>query len=102
MPHWPAFIDARRHVRNLARDSVTTVIWATGYRRRYPWLHVPVLDGRGEMVHDGGETPAPGLFVLGLQFLRHRSSAFIDGVGIDAMHLAGRIALRLGQTGAAA
>ncbi len=102
VPHWPAFIDARRHVRNLAREDVTTVIWATGYRRRYPWLHVPVLDGRGEMVHDGGETPAPGLFVLGLQFLRHRSSAFIDGVGIDAMHLAGRIAYGLGQTGAAA
>jgi putative flavoprotein involved in K+ transport len=100
--HWPAFIDARRHARNLAREGVTTVIWATGFRRRYPWLQVPVLDRRGEMLHDGGETPAPGLFVLGLQFLRHRSSAFIDGVGIDAMHLAGRIAHGLGQTGAAA
>ena len=100
--HWPAFADARRHVRDLAREGVTAVIWATGYRRRYPWLHVPVLDRHGEIVHDGGETPAPGLFVLGLQFLRHRSSAFIDGVGLDARHLAGRIADGLGQSGAAA
>jgi len=27
------------------RDGIGAVVWATGYRRRYPWLQVPVLDG---------------------------------------------------------
>ena len=26
------------------------MLWATGYRRVYSWLNVPVLDGRGEIV----------------------------------------------------
>jgi hypothetical protein len=29
--------------------SVDTVHRATGYRRAYPWLDVPVLDGDGEL-----------------------------------------------------
>jgi putative flavoprotein involved in K+ transport len=102
VPQWPAFMDARAHVRDLRREGIATVIWATGFRRRYDWLHVPVRDGRGELVHHGGETPAAGLFALGLQFLRHRSSSFIDGVGIDAAYLSARIAGNLSQTGAAA
>jgi len=73
---------------NLQTEGIRTVVWATGFRRRYPWLKVPVLDDRGEIVHRGGITAAPGLYVIGLQFLRHRKSAFIDGVGRDAAELA--------------
>jgi putative flavoprotein involved in K+ transport len=102
VPHWPAFFDAGAREFDLRREGISTVIWATGFSRRYPWLHLPVCDAAGEIVHSGGETPLPGLFVLGLQFLRHRSSSFIDGVGEDAAHLATRIARNLGQQGAAA
>ena len=102
VPHWPAFIDARADKRHLARAGITAVIWATGFRRRYDWLQVPVRDRRGEIAHVGGETAAPGLYVLGLHFLRHRSSSFLDGVGVDAEYLADRIAHRFGQRGAAA
>ena len=35
------------------------VLWATGYRRNYSWLKVPVVDGAGEICHDGGITPSP-------------------------------------------
>lgn len=80
---------------DLRVDGISTVLWATGFRRSYPWLKVPVLDARGEILHRGGITPAPGLYVLGLQFLRRRNSNFIDGVGRDALdltaHLAGRL-----------
>ena len=41
-----------------------------------------------EIRHDGGITPSPGLYVLGLNFLRRRRSHFIDGVGFDAAELA--------------
>lgn len=87
-PRAPAAIDLRA-------EGIRTVLWATGYRRSYPWLRVPVLDGRGEIVHQGGITPEPGLCVLGLQFLRHRNSSFLDGVGRDALALAAHLAEHL-------
>jgi putative flavoprotein involved in K+ transport len=64
------------------------IVWSTGYRRDYSWLQVPVLDRDREIVHRGGVTAAPGLYVLGLRFLRRRNSSFIDGVGRDAIELA--------------
>jgi putative flavoprotein involved in K+ transport len=76
---------------DLRKAGVATVLWATGYRRRYPWLHVPVLDEHGEILHQGGITPAAGLYVLGLNFQRTRKSSFIDGVGNDARVLADHI-----------
>jgi putative flavoprotein involved in K+ transport len=69
---------------DLRADGISSVIWATGYRREYPWLHVPVLDARGELVHRAGVTAAPGIYVVGLRFQTRRNSHFIDGVGHDA------------------
>ena len=57
----------------LDHAGIRTVIWATGFRRDYSWLEVPVFDQTGEVRHVGGVTPAPGLFVIGLPFLRRRS-----------------------------
>ena len=73
------------------------MVWATGYRRSYPWLRVPVLDARGEIRHAGGVTSEPGLYVLGLQFLRRRNSSFLDGVGADAEALAAHVGDHLEQ-----
>jgi putative flavoprotein involved in K+ transport len=95
VPCWPGFMaETAPTVLDLRAEGIRTVIWATGFRRSYPWLRVPVLDDRGEIRHDGGITPAPGLYVLGLQFLRRRNSAFIDGVGADAAALAEHLAFR--------
>ena len=40
-----------------AAEGITTVIWATGYRRTYPWLHLPVLDAHGEIRHTEASHP---------------------------------------------
>ncbi len=72
---------------DLRAEGIGTVLWATGYRRSYPWLKVPVLDERGEIRHRGGVTEEPGLYVLGLRFQRRKNSNFIDGVGNDAAEL---------------
>jgi len=96
-PHCLRFLEADTTLR-LEDAGIRTVLWATGFRRRYDWLHVPVLDACGEIRHTGGVTPEPGLYALGLHFMRRRNSAFIDGVGDDARalaehltsHLAGR------------
>jgi len=82
---------------DLAAEGIRTVVWATGYRREYAWLKVPVLDAAGEILHDGGITRSPGLYVLGLNFLRRRKSHFIDGVGFDADDLAKHINRYLSQ-----
>jgi len=82
---------------DLAASDVRTVVWATGYRRSYPWLQVPVLDSEGEIMTQGCETPVPGLYALGLPFQRQRSSALIDGVGRDAEALSRSIVRHLGR-----
>ena len=64
--------------------EVSTVIWATGYRRSYPWLNVDVLGADGELVHQRGVTAVSGLYALGLRFQHRRKSHFIGGVGEDA------------------
>ena len=71
-----------------------TVLWATGYKRSYPWLHADVLDANGEIRHTRGRTSARGLYVLGLQFLTRRNSSLIDGVGRDAEEIAAELAQR--------
>ena len=67
------------------------MLWATGHRRRYPWLHLPVLDGAGEIRHRRGITDVPGAYVLGQRFQHRRSSNLIGGVGADAAHVAAHV-----------
>jgi putative flavoprotein involved in K+ transport len=90
-PTWPLAAGAPSSL-DLKGEGIETVIWATGCRRAYPWLRVPVLDSRGEIRHIGGITPEAGLYVLGLNFQRRRNSSFIDGVGHDAWTIAHEIA----------
>jgi putative flavoprotein involved in K+ transport len=80
---------------DLDAEGISTVVWATGFRRQYPWLAVDVLDGAGEIVHDGGVTAAPGLYAMGLRFMRRRKSTFIDGAGPDAEEIGAHIAAYL-------
>lgn len=72
---------------DLVSARVRTVVWATGYRPDYRWLNLPVFDRKGRLRHSGGVVEAPGIYVLGLPFLRKRKSSLIDGVGDDARDL---------------
>jgi putative flavoprotein involved in K+ transport len=72
---------------DLASGEVKTIIWATGYRPDYSWLEAPVFDRKGRLEHDGGVVGAPGLYLMGTQFMRRRKSALIDGAGDDARDL---------------
>ena len=79
-------------------EDVRTVIWATGFRPDYPWLHVPVLDRRGQLKHDRGIVDAPGLYALGLPYLRRRKSTFIHGAEDDVREIAMHLSDYLDQT----
>ncbi len=77
--------------------AIRTVVWATGFRPDYSWLDVPVLDAKGRIRHDGGVVvDAPGMYAMGLPFMRRRKSSFIHGAEDDARdvvaHLAGHLA----------
>jgi putative flavoprotein involved in K+ transport len=80
-------------------ERFTTVIWATGYRPSYPWLEPAAFDRRGRVAHDGGVSPVPGLYVLGLPFLRRRRSNLIAGVGDDAAELLAHLLAYLRDAG---
>jgi putative flavoprotein involved in K+ transport len=78
---------------DLGSGEIKTVLWATGFRPDYAWLDVPVLDRKRQIRHDGGVVvDSPGLYVMGLQFLRRRKSALIDGAGDDARDLSDHLA----------
>lgn len=83
---------------NLADRGIATILWATGYRREYPWLKIPVLTASGEIQQAGGVTPMAGLFTMGLPFMRRRNSTYIDGVGLDAWVISQRISRHLGHS----
>jgi putative flavoprotein involved in K+ transport len=86
---------------DLGRAGIRTIVWATGFRPDYSWLDVPVLDHKGNIRHDGGVvTEAPGLYVMGLPFLRRRKSSLIDGAGDDARDLCTHLASHLGARSA--
>jgi putative flavoprotein involved in K+ transport len=71
------------------------VVVAGGFRPDYgSWLPWPeAFDQLGYPVHEDGEsTVVPGLFFVGVHFLRKRKSSTLVGVGEDAALLAARIA----------
>jgi putative flavoprotein involved in K+ transport len=77
---------------DLRSGEISTIVWATGYRPDLSWLHVPVLDRKGQIIHDGGATASPGLYVIGMPFLRRRKSTLIDGAARDAAELTAHLA----------
>jgi putative flavoprotein involved in K+ transport len=73
-------------------DAVGVVVWATGYRTDYTWIHIPGAVEHGRVVHQRGVTEIPGLYFLGLSWQHTRGSALLGFVNDDAAHLADQIA----------
>ena len=82
---------------DLTSGEIQTIVWATGFRPDYTWLHVPVLDEKGHLRHDGGIVESPGLYALGLPVLRRRRSTFINGIEPDAHEVITHLATHLGK-----
>ena len=64
---------------DLRSGEIRTVVWATGFRPDYSWLEVPVFDHKGRIQHEGGIVRSPGMYLMGLPFLRRRKSSFMHG-----------------------
>ena len=87
---------------DLANDRIGTVIWATGFRPDHSWLQVDAFDRKGRLRHDGGIVDAPGLYVLGLNFMRRRKSSFIHGAEDDVRELGEHLQAKLKKSPARA
>jgi putative flavoprotein involved in K+ transport len=83
---------------DLRSGEIRTILWATGFRPDLSWLDVSVIDRKGQVRHDGGVTTSPGLYLMGMPFLRRRKSSFIDGAAADAADLSGHLAHHLHTT----
>jgi putative flavoprotein involved in K+ transport len=82
--------------------DVANVIWCTGFAPGFSWIDLPVLDDRGEPLHERGlVSRMPGLYFVGLHFLYSFSLTMINGVARDAERVARVIQARLRRTQAA-
>jgi putative flavoprotein involved in K+ transport len=73
--------------------DVANVIWCTGFRPDFSWIHVPVTGSDGWPDQDRGVAAnAPGLYFVGLLFQYAFSSMLVGGAGRDAEHVARHIA----------
>jgi putative flavoprotein involved in K+ transport len=70
------------------------VIFTSGFRPDYArWVKLPAFDEMGFPVHhEGASTAFPGLYFVGVHFLRKRKSSLLLGVGEDAAIVAQQIA----------
>jgi putative flavoprotein involved in K+ transport len=105
-PAVPTAVPAAPLELDLRSGEIRTIIWATGLQPDFAFLSglgdLPVFDRKGRVRHDGGVvTASPGLYVIGLPFLRRRKSSLIDGAGPDAAdvvaHLVGHLAVAGGR-----
>ena len=76
------------------QEDVSTIIWATGYRRDYAWLKIDAFDDDGAPIHQRGVSPEPGIYFLGLPWQSRRGSTFLWGVWHDAKFIADQIAIQ--------
>ncbi|RYU08829.1 flavin-containing monooxygenase [Nocardioides iriomotensis] len=73
--------------------DASTVIWCTGFRQRFSWIDLPVIDPDGwPQEYRGVVEAAPGLYFCGLSYQFAFSSMLVMGIGRDAEHVARRIA----------
>ena len=76
---------------DLESASITTVIWATGYKFDFSLVKVPAFDEDGYPLQKRGATEFPGLYFIGLPFLPTIKSGLLAGVGDVAAYVAEHI-----------
>jgi putative flavoprotein involved in K+ transport len=84
---------------DLTSGEIRTIVWATGFRPDHSWVDVPVFDRKGRIQHEGGVVEAPGMYLMGIPFLRRRKSSLIDGAADDARDLSAHLASFLNGDG---
>lgn len=79
---------------DIEKCGITSLIWGTGYKYDYSWVHLPVFDSTGFPLQADGITDSAGLYFLGLPWQRVRGSGGLYGIGEDAATIASHLAER--------
>ncbi|WP_371171068.1 flavin-containing monooxygenase [Aliiroseovarius sp. 2305UL8-7] len=77
---------------DLAKEGITTIIWATGFRQDFSWMKLDAFDDKGAPIHQRGVSVEQDVYFLGLPWQSRRGSTFLWGVWHDAKHIADQIA----------
>jgi putative flavoprotein involved in K+ transport len=94
LPRTTAAIDGRPVMADGRTTDVANVVWCTGYRTVFDWVHLDAFDQEGQPVHDRGVAGEPGLYFIGLFFQTSAASSLVGGVARDAEYIARYIAGR--------
>lgn len=73
---------------NLREANIGAVIWATGHRFDFGWVHLPLFDSLGAPIQNRGVTNCRGVYFLGLHWMHTFKSGLLSFVGEDAAYLA--------------
>jgi putative flavoprotein involved in K+ transport len=80
---------------DLRAEGVASVVWCTGFTGEFSFIDPALLGPGGQPRHADGTAPAPGLWYLGLRWLRRRGSAILLGFPGDAGWVAGEVRTHL-------
>jgi putative flavoprotein involved in K+ transport len=79
---------------DLAKENISSIVWATGFHSDFSWIEIPVFDSAGYPNHKRGVTPQRGLYFLGLPWLHSWGSGRFSGVARDADYIVSDICER--------
>ncbi len=86
----PPVIDAI----DLDAAGIGTVVWATGFTYDFGWIDELPVDAQSYPLTEAGQSPLPGLYFCGLNWMTRRKSGILYGVAEDAREVARRLCLR--------
>lgn len=69
---------------NFEKDDLRSIIWSTGFHGDFSYIKLPVFDEEGNLKQKHSASVIPGLYFLGLPWLRNRKSVVLVGIKEDA------------------
>ena len=76
---------------NFEKDDLRSIIWSTGFHGDFSYIKLPVFDEEGNLKQKDSVSVIPGLYFLGLPWLRNRKSVILVGIKEDAEFVADTI-----------
>jgi putative flavoprotein involved in K+ transport len=92
------FVPAAPTQLKLRAQRINTVVWASGFRHDFSWVHAPVFDAFGYPVQQNAQTAVAGLHFLGLNYVDRRASGILYGAAQDAEQMSEVISSHLNAT----
>jgi putative flavoprotein involved in K+ transport len=81
---------------DLRAEQVAAVVWCTGFGGDFCFIDPALVAADGRPRHEDAAGPLPGLWYLGLKWLRRRGSGILFGFPGDAAVVAGAVRAHLG------